>query len=270
MYKLGIVILNYITWEESVDCISSIERCHIEYEHLVIVDNASPNDSFKVLSKLYNHDDKIHVIRTEKNKGFARGNNYGIQFLKSKKVDFILLLNSDTVIQDKMYVKKMLQEYKSGIGLIGSKVKLKFGREQAEEYRDLSLKAVWLDFVELFCQVHYFYFMHPVRLKNDKSMWLHGCSLLLTPDYFKKYNCLWPYTFLYREELVLSIMLDKVKLRSAIADSYIYHKGGKSTELFFERRSLKRRKLELWGCFQELIVKLMPYNMIKMLIQVSK
>lgn len=106
--KIGIVILNYIVYEDVFECIDSImEQSFKDYE-IVIVDNDSPNESFYYLKEKYKNRTNINVIKTDGNIGFARGNNEGIRYLKNKKIFNILVINADTFIKDAKYLEKLV------------------------------------------------------------------------------------------------------------------------------------------------------------------
>lgn len=90
---ISVIIINYNTFEMSCACIRSIQEktVGLNYE-IILVDNASKEcdpDLFKAeLSG-------IKLIKSDKNLGFAGGNNLGIEAAKG---EYILLLNSDTLL----------------------------------------------------------------------------------------------------------------------------------------------------------------------------
>ena len=88
--ELSIIIVNYNTFEITSKCIESIEAKvkEINYE-IILVDNASKEtdpENFKLRFP------SIHLIKSQENLGFAKGNNLGISHAKGK---YILLINSD-------------------------------------------------------------------------------------------------------------------------------------------------------------------------------
>ncbi len=87
---LSIIVVNYNTLELTSNCIQSImdKTVGLEYE-IIVVDNASPNMD---PDQLKNRFPSIHLVKSEQNLGFAKGNNLGISHAKGK---YILLLNSD-------------------------------------------------------------------------------------------------------------------------------------------------------------------------------
>ena len=91
---LSIIIVNYQTFDLTRDTINSILKYSYSFSYeIIVVDNASSDDSLIKLQEYFN--DKVKFIASKENNGFASGNNQG---LKQASGDYILLLNSDTVI----------------------------------------------------------------------------------------------------------------------------------------------------------------------------
>lgn len=262
--KIGIVILNYNTVQDTIDCVNSIRAYNLKYEKLVIVDNDSQEDIWK-LYRLQN--DKTVLLKSKFNKGFASGNNIGIRYLKNQGIDFIVLLNSDTKIVDKDFLNKMTEEYTKNkkIGVIGvKKIKGRFGEVTAILEEDISLGYLFWHLLEGVCKKNYIWL--PFSYKTmQRTQRVQGCVLALTPSYFQHYNGMWKYTFLYREEVILNDLCDKVNLEIAFADTCIFHKQGSSSEQEFSRYSRTKRAYELQSTVQQILVKLLPYCVIKRL-----
>ena len=88
------VILHYNTIEDTILCVDSIKENVNSNYNIVIVDNCSPNGSGKLVKEKYCNDVDIHVILSERNEGFARGNNIGFIFAKERlHSKFIILMN---------------------------------------------------------------------------------------------------------------------------------------------------------------------------------
>lgn len=97
MPKISIIVLTYNNLELSKTCIKSIldNTAYPDYE-LIIVDNLSEGDTLDYLKEVEKWEDKrIKVIYNKENKGFAGGNNIGMQYATG---DYIMLLNNDTVV----------------------------------------------------------------------------------------------------------------------------------------------------------------------------
>jgi GT2 family glycosyltransferase len=95
---LEIVILNYNTKHYIEKCLNSLQNNYINKSRykvtVTVVDNNSNDGSADYLNSIEN----INFIRSEKNGGFAFGNNLAISASQAR---YIMLLNSDTEIPDK-------------------------------------------------------------------------------------------------------------------------------------------------------------------------
>ncbi|MBP6661019.1 MAG: glycosyltransferase, partial [Chitinophagales bacterium] len=90
---LSIVIVNYKSPQLILSCLKTIynETKIISFE-IIIVDNDSNDDSRQIIQQHYPN---VQWIQMDYNSGFARANNAGI---RNAKGEFLLLLNSDTLI----------------------------------------------------------------------------------------------------------------------------------------------------------------------------
>jgi len=92
---LSIIIVSYNTCDITLDCIKSIfldkGLKNIPFE-IIVVDNNSQDNSVKELKKFGS---KITLIANKENTGFGKANNQGVKIAKG---NYILLLNSDTII----------------------------------------------------------------------------------------------------------------------------------------------------------------------------
>ena len=100
-YNLGISILNYKTWEKTVECVDSILDNYPENILIVVVDNHSPNESYEQLHKTFQKEKyrSVELIQTEFNGGFSSGNNVGVRYLKKKNIDYCIVTNNDVILK---------------------------------------------------------------------------------------------------------------------------------------------------------------------------
>ena len=122
--KIGIVILNYLNWEDTLECINSLRLQSDQDFEAVIVENGSPNESVSRIRDYIKNDKNIHLYVVENNLGYANGNNMGILYLKNKySINRILLTNNDVIFDDRNYISKLIDiEYDGNIGAIGTKI----------------------------------------------------------------------------------------------------------------------------------------------------
>ncbi len=242
MDRISIVILNYLNYLDTIECIDSIFEMGYEFEGIVVVDNNSENDSFKVLKNRYRSSKKIIVVKTGRNYGFAKGNNIGISIARQKfHTDFVFVINNDTLFQRKDYFKRLLACYSYGVGVIGSEIHIKEHIVQKRILHDISFQANFREWAVLYLKrlgQDEWSFLIPKAKRKKMVKILHGCAILFTPDFFKYYNGFYERTFLYVEEPILYMMCKICGLRQVYtSDTYIYHKEDQSSELSFQNDS---------------------------------
>jgi GT2 family glycosyltransferase len=122
MPKVYILILNYLQWQDTIECLKSVLNSEYKNFSVVVIENNSPNNSSEVLKKwiceistrenfsiffLKNSelnkfagtasDSKIIFVQNEINNGFAAGNNIALRFLMDKDA-YVWLLNPDMTV----------------------------------------------------------------------------------------------------------------------------------------------------------------------------
>ncbi len=105
------------------------------------------------------------------------------------------------------------------------------------------------------------------NLSTENPFRMQGCAFMLTEEYFKNYKGLYPKTFLYGEELNLSLYLKKAGLLAAtVKTSPVIHKGKQSSmTLLAEEGDRKKLKLARRSLIQSLpLLFLSPKNIRKL------
>lgn len=97
MNKIDLIVLNYNDYKTTSKFIE-IVKDYDNIDHIVVVDNNSTDDSFKLLLNYKN--DKIHIIKSEKNGGYSYGNNYGIKYaINNFNSKYIIISNPDVFFE---------------------------------------------------------------------------------------------------------------------------------------------------------------------------
>lgn len=206
------------------------------------------------------------MLRSNENLGFARGNNLGIEFArKSLKCEFVLLANNDTIFKDSMLITKLMDSYEKGIGVIGpniisidgynqNPIAESFTREEIEkELKELGTIKHKIKTSDIWIKIRKSKLISSLRQKDNigekkiidnelsksekcsKELILHGACMLLTKDYFDYYPYLYPKTFLYYEENILTLITKKTNLnKKYIPNVFIYHKEDQSSKMSFD------------------------------------
>lgn len=93
--KTVFLILNYKTYNETIQLIDELLSEELNDRLILIVDNGSPNESYKILTNRYIGSEKVEVISTGKNIGYAKGNNYGLRYAKKYNPQYVCIINND-------------------------------------------------------------------------------------------------------------------------------------------------------------------------------
>lgn len=92
---LSIIIVNYNTKKLTLECIESIYKSKMNYTfEIFVVDNNSSDNSVEAIKEAFSN---VKVIENKENVGFSKANNQAIKVSKGR---YILLLNSDTIVND--------------------------------------------------------------------------------------------------------------------------------------------------------------------------
>ena len=96
--RIAVVILNYNDKKNTIRLAKDLDS-YETINKIIVVDNCSPNNDWEELKELNNN--KIDVIKSDKNGGYSYGNNIGLNYLESKYglFDYIIISNTDIEIK---------------------------------------------------------------------------------------------------------------------------------------------------------------------------
>ena len=96
--ELSVITVNYNGYGDTVALIDSLRKylADIPFE-AIVVDNASRTDEAEAIRRHFPDEERLVLIRSERNLGFAGGNNLGIGAARG---DYLLLLNNDAFVED--------------------------------------------------------------------------------------------------------------------------------------------------------------------------
>lgn len=253
--NIGVIILNYLAYKETINCINDFKEQNKENINLkiIVVDNHSYNDSYKILKETFKNDEFITIVKTVKNIGFARGNNYGYyELLKYMKPEFVIISNDDIIIKQNGlfdWIKNCYKKY--NFSLLGPSIYSKRGKyyqnpmgtfernknQVIKLYYKNKFKIIYLYLKKLFntsqsdekinCwENNYFNQIH-----FDKA--LHGSFQIFSSIYFKYYKEPYhPGTYFYFEEDILKLRCDLKNLKMVYDPTFkIEHIQAVSTDL---------------------------------------
>ncbi len=222
--KIFIILLNYKGYDDTVECIKSLENINYKNYKIVVVDNNSPDNSY---TKLYKEFGEAYIfIKARENGGFAKGNNLGIKYAIDHGADYILLLNNDTLVH-KDLIEELLKPFKEeeNLGLTTGKI-------YYEEKRD----TLW--FAGGVFNEKRFYGMHLGQGHKDNGdydkpgeiTFSTGCLMMIRKEVFYKLGYLPEEYFMYYEDVDFCIKLREAGYRLWYNPrAIIYHKVSAST-----------------------------------------
>jgi GT2 family glycosyltransferase len=118
--RVAAVILNLNGWEVLRQCLPSVLASTYEPLDVIVVDNGSTDSSPEYVRRDF---PSVHLIECEENKGFATGNNLGIEAARRAGNDYVFVLNNDTTIAPdciEQLVKRALTD--SRIGAVAPRI----------------------------------------------------------------------------------------------------------------------------------------------------
>jgi len=229
---VSIVIVSYNTCRILDECIASIkEQTACVYE-IIVVDNASGDDSRRMLRDKY---PEVTLIENSDNVGFARANNQGFASARGR---YFFMLNSDTVILDGA-IDKLVEycEKNPEVGICGPR---NVGRDGERQNNCDHFPDFWNTFCyytglgDIFsessifnrCWMRYWDYG---EVRDVERM--SGCSLLIRSELYRELNGLDESYFMYFEETDFCYRVHKKGMRiTYLPEATIVHYGGESSK----------------------------------------
>jgi GT2 family glycosyltransferase len=96
MPMVGIIVLNWRGLSDTLACLASLEAITYPNVKTIVVENGSCDGSAEVIRREF---PEIIVLEQDVNRGYAGGNNIGIEYMKNLGIDYVLLLNNDAEVE---------------------------------------------------------------------------------------------------------------------------------------------------------------------------
>ena len=193
--EVSIVTINYNGLEDTCALIETIP--FNENMEVIVVDNASKNQEAETIAQRY---PQVKVIQSERNLGFAGGNNLGIQSAQGK---YLFLINNDTIFKEfNIQVLKDRMITSPDIGIVCPKIRYAWGNNpiQYAGYSRLSRISI---------RNHAIGFNEEDHGQYDTAQptpYAHGAAMFIRRDAIDKVGLMPNCYFLYYEELDWSMM----------------------------------------------------------------
>lgn len=219
---ISFITINYDGIDDTIELINSIitNIFSVSYE-IIVVDNASNNNEANLLEIKF---DNIKCIRSERNLGFAGGNNLGIKASIGK---YLFLINNDTYFIDDN-IDKVLKRFEEdkNIGGISPKILFHqpFGTIQFAGYTKLTKITMRNSIIG-------FGINDDGQFNNSfDTPYLHGAAMIIKRDIIETTGLMCEDYFLYFEEIDWSERIKSKGYRLIYEPScVVYHKESRST-----------------------------------------
>lgn len=228
--KLSIILVSWNTRQLLADCLDSVYVYppNDSFEVLV-VDNASGDGSAAMVRERF---PQARLIESEKNVGFAQGNNLAVPLCSG---EYVLLLNPDTVVKPQaLDALVQFMDAHSEAGAAGSRLLNPDETLQPSCHPAPTLaRELWrlfhLDRIRPFGAYH----MHRWDMNQPREVdVIQGASFIVRKAILDKIGFLDGRYFMYSEEVDLCYRLQKAGWKLYyVPASRVIHYGGQSTKL---------------------------------------
>lgn len=221
--QISIIVLNYNGKQFLPVCFDSLLKSTYPNVELLMVDNASTDDSVEFVQKNY---PQVKIVHSGGNIGYSAGNNRGISEASGK---YVLLLNNDIEVTPG-WLEPIIEEFESDekIAAVQPKIRHMLDRDSFEY---AGAAGGLIDIYGFpFMRGRVFYTIEKDKNQYDSNIdlfWTSGAAMAIRKDVLEKSGLLDDDFVHHMEEIDLCwrILLQGYRLRIR-TDSIIYHYAG--------------------------------------------
>jgi GT2 family glycosyltransferase len=230
MVDVSIIIVNYNTWQLTVDCIKSIfsKTTGVTFE-VIVVDNSSFDNSVYNIRTAF---PSITIIESGENLGFGRANNLAALQAKGK---YLFFLNSDTLlVNDAVSILKSYMDIHPNVAICGGNL---YDKDMNPNHSYLRIFPSIFNDIDLATRR----LISRIFIKNmqfNKSnvpldvAYITGADMMIRKDLFENVSGFDSDFFLYYEETELTYRLKSKNYRVVnVPSAKIIHLEGKSSSI---------------------------------------
>lgn len=212
-----ICVLNYKNPEDTIACCESLLQLHQKEFQILLIDNASPDDSQRMLTNYVKaNSSNIIFFPLKKNIGYAGGNNVALRYaMNQSDFEYAWILNNDTLVApDSLTWLITYMENNPEVGICGSKLIYEWDHNKLQGYGG-----------------KYNPYIGTTRtcrdIKDIKNIdYVIGASVFVRPSFLKQVGLMSEDYFLYYEELDWAMRARGKFLIGCEPRSIVYHKEG--------------------------------------------
>jgi GT2 family glycosyltransferase len=219
-----IILLTWNRWEDTEDCLQSLLPVVSDQIRVLVVDNGSTDGTPENIRRRF---PQFEVQENGSNLGFPAGNNVGIRHALAAGVDYVILLNNDTVVDGEFAGELVAAAQRNpSAGMINSLIFFHdrpgiiwFAGGNISTWTGLSRHAGYL-------QADRGQFTGDVPIDRPCA-----CSLLVTRRFLETVGLMREGLFLYGEEIDWMLRARRIGFRCILATrSKVRHKVSSSTK----------------------------------------
>jgi GT2 family glycosyltransferase len=223
--RVGVVIVNWNGWQDTTDCLASLNRMSDQDFAVVVVDNGSQDQS---LLEIRSRFPKAQIIEMGFNSGFSVANNAGMKLMIGLGVQFVWLLNNDTIVHPEALAQLVLTASQPRVGVVGAVLYEAHQPEQIQIWGGGSLN-VKLGTTTAF------------KAKTNRPLeHIIGASMFFPVAVLQRVGLLNEAFFFYLEDTEISYRVRKAGYGLLVSEQCsIWHKGGASVNAGRQEKSLQ-------------------------------
>ena len=238
------ILISVLNWNNATDtirCLTSLVGLEYSNFEIIVVDNASIDDSIFLIEAAF---PEIRIVKSQKNLGYAGGNELAAKIAEKENYDAIWVLNNDA-IADRMALSALVQAWnENGDAVFGSIIVGKesqliefAGGYELDEMGCVDNSSAYNSIHQTTVEEHIaeYGLIKPIADVN-------GASIFVPISIIKKVGFISTQFFLYAEEIEYCFRLKKdYDINSyMVNNSIIYHKGSATFENFKELKIIQK------------------------------
>jgi len=217
--KVYIVILNYNSHEDTIECVKKCRNITYKNYTIIVVDNNSTDDSFNIIKGELKD---IRLLKSHINNGYGYGNNIGIKAALIEGAEYICILNSDVVVEAD-FLEPLLEAFQKEdkLGIVGPCV-----CEYEDKERIQSNGSSLNPYLGLARSINKGELYSNINKDSTLVDYIGGACLLFKSEILTKIGFIPENYFLFFEETEFCYRAKKHGYRcKCIMTSRVYHKG---------------------------------------------
>lgn len=215
--KLAVILVSYNQKEDIAQCLESFSKSKHKPYQIIISDNGSSDGSIDMIRERF---PDVQLVMNNANIGYAAANNSAFDIVSVADGDYVLLLNSDTVLGPNFFENLLSAATRLEFDIVGPKIKYFHSPER-----------IWFAGGYLNQQRCLTYHRglgeSDIHQYDDNVVcdFVSGCALLIKRSLFRALGGYNPHLFLYCEDLDLCLRARQNGARIGYASAAcLYHK----------------------------------------------